>query len=79
MNLKGKVKSIKEKFFEAVEKIGDIEKGNRKRENDSHTMFNYQGNEIEENGFDADGSLIYKNTYKYDYDNKGNWIKQIIF
>jgi len=39
--------------------------------------FDDKGNIIEENNYNADGRLMYKYIYKFDYDKKGNWIKKI--
>ena len=37
------------------------------------------GNAIEKNCYTSDGILLSKYTYKYEYDNKENWNKQIEF
>ena len=71
-NLKGKVKSIKETLYEAVDKFGQIEKGNWF--NNYFTIYDKKGNIIEENDYDSDGSLNSKTTYKYD--EKGNKIEE---
>ncbi len=34
---------------------------------------------IEENNYNSEGSLDGKETYKYDYDKQGNWVKRIGF
>ena len=80
-NLKGKVKSITENTYEAVEKFGQIEKGDVLVDSsavytdDGHfKIYNEKGNKIEENYYNSNGSLIYKNTYKYD--EKGNKIEE---
>ena len=67
-NLKGKVKSIKENTYEAVEKFGQIEKGDALYDDDAFpfTIYNEKGNKIEENHYYSDGSLLDKYTYKYD-------------
>ena len=79
-NLKGKVKSITENTYEAVNKFGQIEKGDILVDSsavytdDGHfKIYNEKGNKIEENYYNSNGSLIYKNTYKYD--EKGNMIE----
>ena len=36
-------------------------------------------NVIEENIYSADGKLDHKTTFKYEFDEKGNWIKKITF
>ena len=73
-NLKGKVKSIKETTYKAVEKFGQIEKGDVL--NNDFNIYNEKGNNIEGNGYDYDSDGIlddYKYTYKYD--EKGNNIE----
>ena len=79
-NLKGKVKSIKETTYEAVDKFGQIEKGNVFYDrfsllfNSPFTIiYNEKGNKIEKNYYNSDGSLKSKTTYKYD--KKGNNIE----
>ena len=72
-NLKGKVKSIKETTYEAVEKFGQIEKGDVLYDRDfSFTIYDKNGNKIEKNYYFSDG-LYSKYTYKYD--KKGNTIE----
>ena len=69
MNLNGKVKSIREYSYEAVEKFGEISKGNRISEisgSDEYILFNDKVNNIERNIYNSDGSLDTKWTYKYD-------------
>ena len=80
-NLKGKVKSIKETTYEAVDKFGQIEKGNVFYDrfsllfNSPFTIiYNEKGNKIEKNYYNSDGSLKSKTTYKYD--KKGNNIEE---
>ena len=80
-NLKGKVKSITENTYEAVDKFGQIEKGNVLVDSSAvytddgrFKIYNEKGNKIEENYYNSNGSLIYKNTYKYD--EKGNKIEE---
>ena len=74
-NLKGKVKSIKETPYEAVEKFGQIEKGDMLNTYFTiFTIYNKKGNTIEENDYNSDGSLFSKFTYKYD--EKGNIIEK---
>ena len=70
-NLKGKVKSVREITYNAVEKFGEIEKGDRS--SGIVTIYNEQGNEIEVNRYNSDDSLDWKFTYKYD--DKGNQIE----
>ena len=80
-NLKGKVKSITENTYEAVNKFGQIEKGDVLVDSSAvytddgrFKIYNEKGNKIEENYYNSNGSLIYKNTYKYD--EKGNKIEE---
>lgn len=77
MNLKGKVRSIREFYYKAVEKSGEILKGKIEKydfeHRDTYIIFNNKGNGIEENAYNADGSFAYKWTCKYD--NKGNQIE----
>ena len=79
-NLKGKVKSITENTYEAVEKFGQIEKGDVLVDSsavytdDGHfKIYNEKGNKIEENYYNSNGRLYSKTTYKYD--EKGNMIE----
>ena len=79
-NLKGKVKSIKETTYKAIEKFGQIEKGDVLVDSSAvytdygrFKIYNEKGNKIEENRYNSDGSLYYKVTYKYD--GKGNKIE----
>ena len=79
-NLKGKVKSITENTYEAVDKFGQIEKGDVLVDSSAvytdygrFKIYNEKGNKIEENRYDSDGSLDFKDTYKYD--EKGNKIE----
>ena len=75
-NLKGKVKSIKETPYEAVDKFGQIEKGNVLYDDGtSFTIYNEKGNIIEENHYDSNGRLDSKYTYEYDKNN--NWTQRI--
>ena len=80
-NLKGKVKSIKETTYKAVDKFGQIEKGDVLVDSSAvytddgrFKIYNEKGNKIEENYYNSNSSLIYKNTYKYD--EKGNKIEE---
>ena len=77
-NLKGKVKSIKETPYEAVDKFGQIEKGNVLYDDGtSFTIYNEKGNIIEENYHNSNGRLYEKHTYKYEYDKNNNWTQRI--
>jgi len=77
-NLKGNVKSVREFSYVAVDKFGEISKGERKREDswqrDFYKKYDDKGNKIEENNYKSDGSLGSKYTYKYD--DKGNKIEE---
>ena len=79
-NLKGKVKSITENTYEAVDKFGQIEKGNVLVDSSAvytddgrFKIYNEKGNKIEENYYNSNGRLYSKATYKYD--EKGNMIE----
>jgi len=76
MKLNGNVKSLRSYSYNVVEKFGEISKGKRQR-GDKYILFNDKGNKIEKNIYKSDGSLDYKETYKYEYDEKYNWIKKI--
>lgn len=41
--------------------------------------YDINGNQIEESAFSANGEVIYKYTYKFEYDNKMNWTKKTKF
>ena len=71
LKLNGKVKSIREIPYEAVEKFGEVVKGDVLT--NEQIIFNEKGNQIEKNLFIPDGSLLSKYTYKYD--DKGNIIE----
>ena len=71
-NLKGKVKSIKETTYKAVDKFEQIEKGDVL--NNYFNIYNEKGNKIEDNFYDSDGNLSSKDTYEYD--EKGNKIEE---
>ena len=70
-NLKGKVSSVKESEYIAVEKFGEAQKGSLFGK--STYKYDEKGNEIECNSYDSDGSLRTKSTYNYD--EKGNMIE----
>ena len=79
-NLKGKVKSITENTYEAVDKFGQIEKGDVIVDSSAvytddgrFKIYNEKGNKIEENYYNSNGRLYSKTTYKYD--EKGNMIE----
>ena len=75
-NLKGKVKSIKETTYKAVDKFGQIKKGNVFYDGFSSPftiIYNEKGNQIKICRYDKYGKIDNKNTYKYD--EKGNIIE----
>ena len=69
-NLNGEVKSIYTTSFEAIEKFGEIEKGDKRwqksYESDNKSIYNDNGNRIEDNKYDKDGELTNKWKGKYD-------------
>lgn len=74
--LSGEVKSVRETSFEAVERFGNIEKGEIKAYMYStYKVFGQHGNMIEKTIYKSDSSLYLKNLFKYD--NKGNKIEEI--
>ena len=73
-NLKGKVKSYSEFTYEAEERFGKIEKGERDFCFFLKKSYDEKGNKIEENRYYSDGRCRYKYTYKYD--EKGNIIEK---
>ena len=78
LKLNGKVKSIREIPYKAVEKFGEVVKGDALGfEQILQITFNEKGNKIESNSFNSDGSLSFKYTYKYD--DKGNQIESNSF
>ncbi len=74
-NLKGKVKSVRYIDYKAVDKFGELTKGDKSEYNWNNKLTKYDnnGNEIEWNRYNSDGSLDCKYTYKYD--NNGNTIE----
>ncbi|MFJ1435169.1 hypothetical protein ACILFN_07460, partial [Capnocytophaga canimorsus] len=72
-NLKGKVKSVRETPYYVVEKFGEIQKGRIKSFITSY-IYNEQGNLIEDNRYNSDGSLSRKTACKYD--TNGNRIEE---
>ncbi len=77
-NLKGKVKSFTNFSYEAIERFGKIEKGEKIDYDlgNFQIKYNDKGNIIEENRYNLDGSLDEKSTYQYKYDTKGNKIEK---
>ena len=79
LKLNGKIKSIREIPYEAVEKFGEVVKGDAldRFGKNLQITFNEKGNKLEENSFNPYGSLFSKYTYKYD--DKGNQIEKNSF
>ncbi len=78
-NLKGKVKSVKEVSYDAIEKFGEVAKGrvlNWGREN-KQMIYSEKGSKIEENHFNSKGELEWK--YMYKYDEKDNQIEESVY
>lgn len=71
LNFLGKVKSVKESSYKAIEKFGKIEKGKLTHSFQSNYFkkFNEQGNITYEELYDEDGNIDSKKTYKYDVNN----------
>ena len=82
-NLNGKVKSVYTTSFEAIEKFGEIEKGDKRwqdyDESDNKLIYNDNGNRIEEKNYDEDGELVNEYSYEYKFDDEENWIQKTIF
>lgn len=78
-NLKNRVKSINLRFYEAIEKFGQIEKGKRLEQDELNkfTRYNKEGNKEEEIFYNRDESL--KGTVKYKHDNKGNTSEAVYY
>jgi hypothetical protein len=64
MNLKGKVKSVTETVYNAVNKSGKIQKG--KRDGITISNFNINENLIKYASYNSDDSLMLKRIYEYD-------------
>ncbi len=62
-NLKGKVKTLTESSYDAVEKFGEVEKSKLKEK--QYSKYNDRGNKIEESDYRSDGSLWQHCIYKY--------------
>lgn len=77
-NLIGNVKSVKEFSFLAIEKFGEISKGERGRENywdkNTHISFNEGGDEIEISEYFYDGTFFIITVFSYN--DKGNLIEK---
>jgi len=67
--LKGNVRSVRETSYKAVEKFGEIQKGEREREDgmfDSYMIYNKTGNYTELNLYFPDGRLSGRTVVRYD-------------
>ena len=75
--LKGKVKSGISSIYDVLYENGEL----KKNEIIEKRIYKYDenGNETEKAHYDSDGSLDFKNIFKYEYDSKGNWTKKIYF
>ena len=80
-NLKGKVKSFTESTYGAEDRFGEIQKKESSFSRTSTEKYDDKGNKIEKNSYNADGKLLEHllETYKYEFDEKGNWTKKISF
>ena len=72
LELKGNVKSIREIVYKAKESFVRVEKGDINA--NKYILFNEEGNKIEENSYNSEGSLVYRRIYKYD--DKGSKIEE---
>ncbi|MCO6460036.1 MAG: hypothetical protein J5I59_01425 [Saprospiraceae bacterium] len=73
MELQGKIKSVKEISYEAIDQSGEITKGQRSSPNwwkDSYTVFDKDGNATEEILYRADGRIWTKSIFHYDAQNR---------
>lgn len=79
VNLYGKVKSVREISYQAVEKEGTLEKGAICAFGCGNILFSYdkKGASTEKNYYNADGSLDRK--IIYEYDKKGNKIAENVY
>ncbi|WP_406649672.1 hypothetical protein RAO12_06720 [Ornithobacterium rhinotracheale] len=82
--LKGKVKSVKQTTYAAVEHLGKVRKGwNIDYEDlflkeitaNYYKVFDEKGNQIEGDWYDLYGNVLYKDTYAYD--EKGNQTEEV--
>ena len=78
-NLKGKVKSETVSSYSAEDRFGEIQKKEGSLSSKYTNKFDDKGNIIESNYYKADGKLDFKVTNKFEFDEKGNWIKEISF
>ncbi|AFL96689.1 hypothetical protein ACQ1Q1_08150 [Ornithobacterium rhinotracheale] len=77
MHLKGKVKSVKQTTYKAVEKFGQVERGSESGFNNDnfYVVFNEKGNCIEEVRYNSEGNIDRKSTLAYD--EKENCIERV--
>ena len=92
-NLKGKVKSFTESKYGAEDRFGEIQKKESSLYSKETYKYDDKGNEIEENTYNADGSLFFvpvfqeivknheslSSTIIIKYDDKGNRIEENIY
>jgi hypothetical protein len=74
-NIKGDVKSVINKEYDAIERFGEIEKESINSWYD--IAFNEEGNPVEEISYDSDGSISLK--YTYEYDEEGNQVEYVSY
>lgn len=74
-NFSGNVKSVKESYYKAIEKFGEIEKVINKDENHllHYKTFDKSGNLIEDIMYDSKGNIAWHSIHKYN--NKGNLVE----
>jgi hypothetical protein len=75
MKLTGKIKTLTETKYKAIDSFGEIQTGDIEGKN--IIVFNEKGIKIEESQYDSNDSLEHKYTYKYD--DKGNEIEMNSF
>lgn len=74
--LKGEIEQVRQDNFKAIEKFGEIVKGEKWGFDDDnfYVKYNETGNQIEKNTYNQDGSLFSKFTFVYD--KNGNLIEE---
>ncbi len=77
VNLKGRVKSVTQFTYQAVDKLGKIEKGEKKSFDNFKVKYTSNGYLIKIELYKPNGSLEKKRTYKYD--SKGNQIEKKMY
>lgn len=77
--LTGKVKSVIETNYEPIEKFGDIIKGEKIKgyASSEATLYNSEGNVIENIRYRSDGEMEYKSIFKFD--EKANKIQKDVY